>query len=66
MGALPKRRLTRSRRHARRGQLRIAGPILGRCPNCRSLVPAHRVCPVCGTYRGKPVVETTERATKYR
>lgn len=66
MGALPKRRLTRSRRHARRSRVRAARPALGRCPTCRSLFMSHRVCPVCGNYRGELVQEASEAATKYR
>ncbi|MBH40243.1 MAG: 50S ribosomal protein L32 [Chloroflexi bacterium] len=66
MGALPKRRLTRSRSRARRHATRARRPNLGRCATCGSLVTSHRVCPVCGNYRGVPVTEPTGRASKYR
>lgn len=51
--ALPKRRFSRSRRDKRRLQLNLTPPNLGRCPQCGASVRQHRVCPACGTYRGR-------------
>lgn len=54
----PKRRHSKARRNRRRtaDALRPAG--LSVCPNCKEKKPPHRVCPHCGTYRGREVVET--------
>ena len=66
MGAQPKRRRTRSRRYARRAQIRLSTPNMGRCLNCRNLVTSHQVCPMCGNFRGSGVLQPSEQASKYR
>ena len=60
---LPKRRFSRSRRDKRRLQLHLTAPTLTRCPQCGAAVLTHRVCPSCGTYRGRQMisVETKEK-----
>jgi large subunit ribosomal protein L32 len=30
------------------------------CPQCSTAVPSHRVCPNCGHYMGRPMVEMAE------
>lgn len=57
MGALPKRKLTPSRRGMRRAHWRLVTPSLVPCPRCRAIHIAHRVCPSCGTYSGREVIE---------
>ena len=32
-----------------------------KCPNCGEMIKAHRVCPKCGSYKGKTVVDMTEK-----
>lgn len=54
--ALPKRRLSRSRRDKRRLQLNLVAPTLTRCAHCGVPVLSHRICPSCGHYRGREVV----------
>jgi large subunit ribosomal protein L32 len=34
------------------------GPALSQCPQCHAPKAPHRVCPACGYYKGKEVVET--------
>ena len=29
---------------------------VGKCPNCGAKKLSHRVCPVCGYYKGKQVI----------
>lgn len=55
---VPKRKTSRARRDTRRATHAIEGPAVSVCPQCRSPKLPHRVCPECGYYRGKEVIET--------
>ena len=57
MGALPKRKIAKARRGERRSHLGLASPQLDRCPQCHSPKLPHRVCPTCGSYAGREVIE---------
>jgi large subunit ribosomal protein L32 len=58
--AVPKRRTSRSKRDKRRAHDALAPPARSRCPQCKEPKLPHRVCPNCGTYRGREVIETEE------
>ena len=58
--AVPKRRTSRSRRDQRRAHDALANPPRSVCPQCKEPKLPHRVCPNCGTYRGREVVQTDE------
>lgn len=64
MGALPKKKISKSRRGMRRSQSHIKLPQLSTCPQCRAVKITHRVCPTCGTYNGHQVltIEPAKRA----
>ncbi|MFA6305509.1 MAG: 50S ribosomal protein L32 [Candidatus Gracilibacteria bacterium] len=34
------------------------------CPNCKGRIPSHRVCPDCGMYRGRQVVDQKKKIDK--
>ncbi|MEW6188531.1 MAG: 50S ribosomal protein L32 [Actinomycetota bacterium] len=55
--AVPKRKISRSRRDKRRAHWRISMPTFSECPQCHQPKLAHRVCPNCGYYGGKRVME---------
>jgi large subunit ribosomal protein L32 len=57
MGAVPKKKISKSRRGMRRSQTHISIPPLSDCPNCRAPKPTHRVCPTCGTYNGHQILK---------
>jgi len=57
MGALPKRKTAKGRQRRRRSHLALRTPKLVACPQCHALRPSHQVCPACGTYHGRPVIE---------
>ncbi len=61
MGALPKQRISRARQGNRRRHHFIAAPQLVPCTNCRSMKQAHHVCPSCGQYRGRQVIDIEQR-----
>ena len=60
MGALPKKKRTRSRIGHRRTAYRLNVPQSSACPQCRSPRLPHRVCGVCGYYNGREVIVKEE------
>ncbi len=58
--AVPKRKTSRSRRGMRRAHKHLMAPILSVCPKCKAPKLPHRICPSCGTYRGKVFISGKE------
>ena len=58
--AVPKYKVSRSKRDHRRGHIRLQGPALSSCSNCGAFIRPHRVCPECGFYKGIQVIETAD------
>jgi large subunit ribosomal protein L32 len=59
--AVPKKKTPKSKRDKRRSHHGLSLPNLIICPQCKQLVAAHSVCSVCGTYRGKQVLDADKR-----
>ncbi|HOV87416.1 MAG TPA: 50S ribosomal protein L32 [Syntrophobacteraceae bacterium] len=57
---VPKRKTSKARRNKRRSHLHLSGPSLSRCPQCSEMRLPHRVCPTCGYYHDRPVLEFEE------
>ena len=57
---LPKRRTSRSKVRKRRGAKHVAIPNVTYCPKCGAPVLPHHVCPACGYYQGRAVIEVEE------
>jgi large subunit ribosomal protein L32 len=57
---VPKRKTSKSRRDKRNAHRAVAGPSLSRCPQCNEMRLPHRVCPGCGYYRDRLVLELEE------
>jgi len=55
--AHPKSRVSKTRRDKRRTHYKATAPTLSTCSNCGATVKYHRICPECGYYRGKQVIE---------
>jgi large subunit ribosomal protein L32 len=55
--AHPKSKISKQRRDKRRTHYKAVAPTVGACSNCGSAVLYHRVCPECGYYRGRLVIE---------
>lgn len=58
MAVVPKKKHSRGRRDRRRAQHKLRPIGLVECPRCHELRMPHRVCPSCGFYRDRVVVET--------
>jgi large subunit ribosomal protein L32 len=56
--AVPKQKQSHARTAQRRAQHKVAVPSHNACPHCHSPRLPHRVCPVCGYYKGREVVAT--------
>jgi len=57
MGALPKRKIAKARQGKRRNHISQPLPPQEFCPQCHSPKLPHHVCPTCGTYAGREVIE---------
>ncbi len=55
--AVPARRISKSKKRSRRSHAKLTVTGLVTCPNCGALIKAHHVCPKCGYYGGKQVLE---------
>jgi large subunit ribosomal protein L32 len=64
MVPLPKRKLSKGRRNRRRAHDAIGVPALVECGNCHQRILPHRVCPHCGFYKGRQVIEIKVESTK--
>ncbi|MGH7586629.1 MAG: 50S ribosomal protein L32 [Gemmatimonadales bacterium] len=59
--AVPKRKLSKSRKRLRRGgQVRNTTMATQACPRCGSPKLPHRVCADCGYYRGQKRIEVED------
>lgn len=56
----PKRRHSQARRDKRRTHDALRQPPASTCPECGEAKLPHRVCPHCGHYRGREVVEVDQ------
>ena len=54
---LPKRRHSVTRGRKRRTHYKMTVPAQSQCPQCREVKPPHQVCPHCGFYKGREVME---------
>ncbi|MXZ34076.1 MAG: 50S ribosomal protein L32 [Acidobacteria bacterium] len=57
----PKRRHSKSRRNKRRSHDFLTVRSTSKCPDCQENRLPHRVCPHCGYYRGREVIEVGEK-----
>ncbi len=55
--AVPRKRKSKSRRGNQRSHDALRSPGLSRCSACDAPKLPHRMCPACGDYRGRTVVE---------
>ncbi|NSW88093.1 MAG: 50S ribosomal protein L32 [Syntrophobacteraceae bacterium] len=57
---VPKKKTSKSRRDKRSAHHGLSTPSTSRCPQCNELRLPHRVCPGCGYYRDRVVLNFEE------
>ena len=60
----PKRKHSKGRRDRRRAHDALEETVLVACTNCGTMIQPHIVCPNCGHYKGREVVETKKKEKK--
>jgi large subunit ribosomal protein L32 len=60
MGAVPKRRTSRTRQAKRRTHDKVAAAHLVPCSKCGTMKRPHYLCPTCNTYDGRQVLPEVE------
>lgn len=58
--AVPKRKSSKSRMRSRKASHKRAVPQPGVCPQCGAPRLPHRICPSCGMYRGRQVLNRSD------
>lgn len=59
--AVPARRVSKARKNKRRSNVwKMNAPAIEKCENCGEYKKSHRLCPACGYYNGRQVVEAKE------
>lgn len=54
---VPKKKTSKSRRGSRRSHHALSAPNLTECPRCHNPKLQHVVCPECGWYAGRQVLD---------
>jgi large subunit ribosomal protein L32 len=62
--SVPKQRHTKGRRDRRRVRFAIDSKKLNACSHCKKMIKAHQMCPYCGYYKGKEVVDMAKKVKK--
>lgn len=57
MGPQPKRKISKGRRDRRRAHDSISALALVQCSNCGEMRLPHTICPSCGHYQGREVIQ---------
>ncbi len=60
----PKRKLSKGRRDRRRAHDALETANLVICSNCGVMTLPHTVCPSCGFYKGREVIEIKKKEKK--
>ncbi len=55
--AVPRANTSKARTRRRQGiNMKLTAPNLVECSGCGNLIMSHRVCPKCGFYKGRQVI----------
>lgn len=60
--AVPKRKTSKARRDKRRTHYKAPMPVWTLCSHCKEPSRPHHICPHCGHYNGRQVVEIKEKS----
>jgi len=61
---VPPKRRSQSKGRRGRSHQALKKPQLIKCGKCGKPVVAHRVCPVCGSYKGKEIIKLKMKKKK--
>lgn len=64
--AVPKRRVSKTRRDKRRTHDNLTPVTVSTCPRCKAPAVPHRACKACGYYNGAKVMKTREEIKEGR
>jgi large subunit ribosomal protein L32 len=56
----PTNRHSKTRQGKRRSHDHLKAPVRSICPNCSEEKLPHRICPYCGYYKGRQIIEVVE------
>ncbi len=59
--AVPFRRTSKTTKRMRRTHFKLTVTGLTKCSHCGATIVSHRVCPECGYYDGKQIVEVKSK-----
>jgi len=60
--AVPKKKISKSKRNSRRAHHALTSSAYEECPNCGELKRPHHVCDACGYYKGREITDGEEAA----
>lgn len=60
--AVPKKKISKSRRNQRRAHDALKATALMECGNCGEMKLPHHICSACGFYNGREVIDTAGAA----
>lgn len=58
--AVPKHKTSKSKRDMRRSHQNLEAPSVSTCPECGEPKLPHHICPNCGQYKGRQVIDAKE------
>ena len=61
--AVPFRKISKTSGRMRRTHYKLEANGTVKCSNCGADIRSHRVCPECGFYKGKNVLDKEEKTT---
>ena len=64
MGPQPKRKISKGRRDRRRAHDSLTAASLVHCSNCGEMRLSHTICPSCGHYQGREVIQVEKEKKK--
>ncbi len=62
--AVPFRKVSKTRKRMRRTHYKLEASGMVKCPKCGAMIRPHRVCGVCGYYKGKVAVSKEEKVVE--
>lgn len=60
--AVPKKKISKSRRDMRRSHHALSAVSYMDCPSCGEQKLPHHICPSCGVYNGRSVIKSSAEA----